>query len=366
MSVKFAVMWASMFDHRLKIVIDRQQLLSNVDAIAQTVPHSQLMPIVKANAYGHGANVICQALDSFGFPYFGFAAMSECHAIHALSLKTPLFLLSEPGFTECPIEYTYTVYSQAFAAHLNQLGEKLGCRYQIHIKVDIGMHRLGVPLKDAIQFITSISTQYPFLECTGVYAHMPCSEDAQNSVNQVHIKQFNILVYSLPENLKPITSLHLFNSGGITHFHSQAHSLVRVGGELYRDVMEVSSYVMALQFVSKGDGVGYDFKYRPTEDTIIAVVACGYADGYSTTLGGHASVLIAGQRYPVVGKICMDMFFVDLGLNHQIEIGENVVIIGKMEKEEITSYDLSSWSSLNYREITCGLGNGLRSLRIVR
>ena len=195
---------------------------------------------------------------------------------------------------------------------------------------------------------------------------MPCSEDGENLVNQDHIRLFSELVNKLPPALKSTAYLHLFNSGGIVHYASCAHSLVRFGGELYRDVMRVSSYVIALKYVQRGEGVGYDFTYRPVQNTTIAVVACGYADGLSTTLSHRGQVLIRGKRYRIVGKICMDMFFVDIGNDTSINNGDEVVIVGKMGPEKISTYDLSQWSSLNFREITCGFGNGLRALKIVR
>jgi alanine racemase len=355
-----------MFDHRVRISIDQKQLDLNVSTIVQNLPVSKLIPVVKANAYGHGSDIICPLLDHYGFPYFAFAALSECHTISQLGLKTPLFLLSEPGFLDCPLDYTYTVYSDSFASYLNQLGQRQSRAYQIHIKVDIGMNRLGVPFENASEFILSLQTKYPYLKCVGIFAHMPCSEDISNLINQVHIDRFNGLIERLPESFKQLCHFHLFNSGGVTYFGAQAHSLVRVGGDLYRDVMSVSSYIIALKKVNRGEGVGYDFKYRPLENTTIAIIACGYADGYSSLLGNKASVLIAGKRYPVVGKICMDMFFVDLGDDTRVSIGDEVILIGKSGNEKITNYDLSQWSSLNYREITCGIGNGLRTVKTVR
>jgi len=344
---------------RIVLSVDSRQLLANIEALERTLPTHKMMPIVKANAYGHGAIEICRILDPFSFRYFGLATLSECQQLTFAGIKTPLFLLSQPGLVECPAAYTYTVYSLDFAKHLNTQGERLGILFNVHLKVDVGMNRLGVPLSDAPAFLNTLRT-YPFLNCTGIYSHMPCSETPSDSSNLQHInafKEFHSLDLSLDS--------HLLNSGGLCHYFDDRYSLVRIGAELYRDVMTVSASVLMIKEVGANQGIGYDYTYFSSHPTRIAVVSCGYADGYSSLLGNKGRVLINGQIYPVVGRICMDMFFVDIGLSDDVFVGSEVVILGKQGQNKISATDLSGLCGLNVREITCLLGNGIRSIKIV-
>lgn len=343
--------------NRITIKIHLDQYKANLKRLAASLPTTCcIMAIVKADAYGHGAIDVAKAAIEEQVRYLGVATISEYNSLYQAGINYPTLLLSEPVFIETDTELaknlTYTVYTIDFIKRLEEFASRSSNFIKIHLKVDTGMNRLGIHSRHTSEMLSLIQ-KCPHLYLEGLYTHLSQSEISSSGFTQKQLKDF-LKIRKLVE----VPLIHSANSGGIRYFPDSYFSMVRVGLDSYQNVMEVMSRVLLIKDIPAGESVGYDAQFTASENINIAIISAGYADGISTSFKtGH--VFIKGNRYPIIGKICMDMFMVNLGNNDmKVRCGDEVTILGR------TSTTLEEWaaiSGLNPREITCLIGNGKRS-----
>lgn len=345
--------------NRITIKIHLDHYKANLKRIANSLPKGcGIMAIVKADAYGHGAVDVAKAAIEEHVTYLGVATISEYHSLYQAGIDYPTLLLSEPividSVTELPRHLTYTVYSVDFINSLEAYANQSSAVIKIHLKVDTGMNRLGIHSRDTSELL-SVIQQCPHLYLEGLYTHLAQSEISSSGFTQQQLKDFLKIKHSIEVPL-----IHCANSGGIRYFPDSYFSMVRVGLDSYQNVMEVMSRVLLIKDIPAGESVGYDGQFTASNDIKIAIVSAGYADGIST-LFRTGYVYIKNIRYPIIGKICMDMFMINLEKNDmKVRRGDEVNILGETST---TLDDWASMSGLNPREITCLIGNGKRSLK---
>ena len=346
--------------------MNRSQLVINLDKISENVSRIRshlkaetlIMAVIKADAYGCGAVEIAQHLSALHVNYFGVATSSEAIKLRQHNIKLPILLLSEPLDVEVldclQHGVEFTVYSIEFVEQLNKLGQQLDQIIPVQVKLNSGLNRLGVEPRSFQNFLERLQ-HCSNLKLNGIYSHFVESHKQRSEKTQSQIKLFHQSVKPLAEQNKTDFLTHMSNSAAVLNAGEYQCSMVRVGIEFYKDALTFQSTVIHIVSIKKGESVSYDARFIAQEDTRIAIIGLGYADGIST-ISDNASVLINGQQFPIVGRICMDMSLVDIG-DADIAVKDLCVFIGRSGDKSISLSDWSQWSQKNPREFLCGIGS---------
>jgi alanine racemase len=322
-------------------VIDLDAFRHNFSVVrAHVPPGTEIIAVVKANAYGHGADLIAGEAERCGAAMIGVARSQEALELIAGGVKRPLLVLGTPAHSLLEVTIRsgviHTVSSIEDAQAVSAAASRLATTAVVHVKVDTGMTRLGLDAGEAASDIERIA-RLPRLEIDGIFSHLA---DAENPDHDLGIQ---------------VPRKHCANSAAVLTCPESHYNAVRPGIMLYgylpseslvspsplRPVLSLRSAVVQLRTVEAGIGVSYGHRYRTTERTTLATVALGYGDGYSRLLTGRASALVGGRRFPVVGTICMDLVVLDIGPDADCRLGEEVVFIGRQGDETISAWDLA-------------------------
>lgn len=327
--------------------IDLDALRFNARSIADRVAPAQIIAVVKADAYGHGAPQIARVLETLPFvAMLAVAGVDEAQVLRASGIKAPILLLSAllPDEASAVVELglTPTVWTLELAVALDDAARKRKRRHKIHFKVDSGMNRLGVHWCDAARAFQTLS-RLENLQIEAVYTHFACADEdfaPQDDFNALQLRRFN--EFCAQAELPAGVWRHASNSAGALRFPAARLDLVRPGLALYgahpcrdlapdvelRPVMTWRARVTALKKVAQGAGVSYGQTWIAPRDCQIATLPAGYADGYGRSLSNCGEVLINGHRAPVVGRVTMDQILVDVS-GMEIKIGDIATLWGE-------------------------------------
>ncbi len=362
--------------HRpLWIEIDLKNLKKNFNLVKRIVGKSvKVLGVIKQNAYGHGLIPIAKKLVDLGIDFLGVGSIEEAISLRKEKITTPLLILSAvfPQSIDEIINYRIrpAVMDLRFAEALDRKARKNKVIVPIHIKVDTGMGRLGVRLKEAPRFILSIKKlKNIFLE--GIFTHFP-SADIDPLFTRKQIQLFDELILKMRRQNVNFKYIHCANSIGLIKYLSSHFNLVRPGIILYginpcsqlklnlHPVLSLKSRVIFIKTIEKGEGVSYHRTYIAPHSVKIAVISCGYADGYPWNLSNKAKVIIRDRYFRLRGRVCMDHIMVEV--KRDVKVGDEVILIGKSkEGRSITCEELAKWSETIPYEITTRL-----SLKIPR
>ena len=345
--------------------IDVDALRRNVDFLRSISPkNSELMPAVKANAYGHGAVLISRELNKMGVRAFCVATADEGVELRKHGIRGEILILGYTHPAQFPLlrlfRLSQTIVSYEYAKMLNNYG-KIHC----HIGIDTGMRRLGIRSDEQgkIQRIFEMKN----LIIDGIFTHLSADENTTPpdvSFTEQQAERFYNIVKSLAES-GYYPKVHLLASYGLLNYGYLGGDYVRVGIALYGGVentkllpvLSLKTRVTSVRKVYKGEPIGYGLKCVAHEDMHVASLAIGYADGLPRTLSdGQCSVLINGQRAPIVGKICMDQAIVDVS-QIQVKQGDIAVIIGTSGNETITANEIAAKAGTIPNDILSRIGN---------
>ncbi len=358
--------------------VDLDAFRRNVAAFVDFASPSFVCAVVKADGYGHGAVPCAKAAVHAGASWLGVALVEEAVELRNAGITAPILLLSEfPDGAETDVvtfDITPTVYSidkvrrlSAAAAGRSVIG--------VHIKVDTGMHRVGVQPTDALALAREVAT-LPSVELSGVFTHFAVADDPEHPYTARQIKLFDVVLNELRAAGVSPGIVHAANSAG-TLAHPAAHfDMVRVGVSLYgndpdsgmaaatsgvalQPILRLVSRVSHVKVLPAGESVSYGLRYTLQRESVVATVPIGYADGLSrrySSVGGE--VLINGRRYPIAGRVTMDQIIIDCGApdsSHPINPGDEVVLLGAQVEERITPWEMASKLDTIAYEITCAL-----------
>lgn len=359
--------------------ISRSALAHNIATIRSVVGEARICAVVKANGYGHGAQLVAPALLEAGADLLAVAIVDEGIELRDLGITAPILLLAEiPANTlRVAMEHdlTLTVGSLAGARAVAEVARELGGTYRVHLKVDTGMYRQGVDPADALEAAQILAT--PHLSLEGIYTHFPVADgvgehDREFTMNQ--IVTFTQLVAALAAKGFRPPLVHLANSAGALGHLDSVAGLVRPGLALYgyapagwlgdalasrglslRPAMTLRAHVVAARDVVAGERPSYGRRQPLTADSRIVTVPFGYADGYPRRLfDAGAYVLIDGQRFPLAGSVTMDQLLVNVG-TADVNVGDDVVLLGRDGIFSVTAEDWAVWASTITWEILCGI-----------
>ena len=336
---------------------------------------SEILAVIKANAYGHGAKEVALLLDKEGVNFFGVSDIDEGIALRKIGIEKPI-LLFETTLASCAKKIIDnklmpTVCTLELAKALNEYATKKRKTVDIHVKIDTGMGRLGVWHKEAFAFIGELM-KLNRLRIMGILTHFPAADSDENFTKK-QIECLYDLVVRLDKKGLIIPYIHAANSMGLAGYKTHVLNLARPGLMLYglyphkslkskvdlKPAMSIKSKVIFIRDIEKGRSVSYGRTFFSKNDMKVAVIPIGYNDGYFRLLSNKASVLIKGERCKVVGRVTMDQIIVDVSSVRNLKIGMPVVILGKQKKEIISADELAGYAkTINY-EIVCSLGNRL-------
>lgn len=344
--------------NRAYIEIDLKKYSDNLKKYIDLVPAETIvMAVVKADAYGHGSVEIAKRAIDTGAGYLGVAWAREAIELRNAGISAPILILSEPTINIAPqiveLDIVQSLYTADFAKYLNQAAKEIRKIAKVHIKVDTGMSRVGVKHDEAIELIKLVS-QYENIEIEGIFTHFACVDESQEYTLE-QIKRFNNLISDLEQSEFKFKYVHCANTAATEQYKETHMNMVRIGIGSYKDIITFKSRIAFTKAVSKGTKVSYGAEWTADKNTNIATISAGYADGYVRALSNKGKVLIDNKFYPVIGRICMDMFMVDLG-DDIYPIGEEVILIGKSKNNQITTDEIAEVANTIDYEILCGIG----------
>lgn len=380
---------------RAWIDLNMDALRHNVEYLQSLLPgRCALMPVVKANAYGHGAGLIAKELSAIGIRSFCVACVSEGIELRRQNIAGEILVLGYTHPDQFPLLDQYALTPTAVDhAHALALSSYACCAPRqkllpVHVAIDTGMHRLGEPAEHETQ-IREILT-LPGLQITGMYTHLASAsgtDPASQNFTREQIDSFYQLTAKLEKGIPRCVKLHLQASYGILRYPLQNVDCARPGIALYgllsnaadtrdfsdrlRPVLSLRARVASVHLLSPGESAGYDMAYTATRPTTVATITIGYADGLPRSLSQPAAqglqqdrgcVLLHGQRAPIVGRICMDQLLADVTALPQTRPGDIATLIGRDGQESISAANLADTCGTITNELLSCLGPRLERL----
>jgi alanine racemase len=352
------------------IEIDLGKLRRNLQLIRRDLPvATQLMAVVKDDAYGHGALEVARIALEEGAWGFGLSTLEEAIALRQGGLPAPLLLLGErqePELEWCVAhDLTVCVNEPHTVRALAQTAARFNKQVPVHLKINTGMSRYGVRWDEALPLVKQILSEKSLL-LEGVMTHFAQSDETEKGFANLQLSRFNEILQALKELKVPVKMRHTCNSGGFLDLPHAHLDMVRTGILMYgifpsqvcrripgiEPVMSVKAKIAAIQKLKPGEVVGYGMRYKAQDERRIAVLPIGYGDGFPRVRNeGYA--LIHGKRAPLIGGIAMDALMVDITDIPQAQMWDEAVIMGRQGDEEITARDIAKLkNSVTYDVLT--------------
>lgn len=352
--------------------IDLDAIKYNIDSIKRRVDTKELIAVVKADAYGHGALDVSKTLVENGATKLAVAVITEAMELRHGNINTPIMIL---GYT--PLEFAadlinydieQTIFDLEYAKKLSEIALNLGKKAKVHVALDTGMGRIGFLINDnSLNEILKISS-LKGLEVVGIFTHFATSDESDKNYSNKQYKKFTDFNEKLVSKGVNIPLKHVSNSGAIIDMPNTYLDGVRAGIVLYgyypsEDVLKqnldlkkaitIKTQVAHVKILDKNEYVSYGRKFKTERKSIIATLPIGYADGYSRALTGKAKVIINGKFAPVVGTICMDQCMIDVTDIGDVHVGDEVIVLGKDKDLKFDADDMAkAMGTINY-EVLC-------------
>lgn len=361
--------------YRVYADIDLDAIYENVkNAKALLKKDTKMMAIVKADGYGHGAVEVARQIDELVDAY-GVAILEEGIELRKAGFTKPILIL---GYTPKPLypamiryDIATAVFTMEMTKEISDTAVAMHKNANIHIKLDTGMSRIGFAItKESKEIIEQIA-KLPGIEIKGCFSHFARMDEKDKTKANEQFAKFTKMVNALEKDGVDLGIRHISNSAGIMEAPEVQMDMVRNGICLYglypseevqkerlplKPAMELKAYVSYVKTLEPGVEIGYGGTYTTTKKTRVATIPVGYADGYSRCLSGKGSVLIHGKKAPILGRVCMDQFMVDVTDIDNVCVGDRVTLFGKDGDSCITIEEISAMAhSFNY-EFVCDIG----------
>ena len=357
----------------------------DLDAIWENMVHmkeniaenTKILAVIKTDGYGHGGVPIAKMLEQLDF-MFGYAAATyeEAHVLREAGVKKPILIL---GYT---FPYCYeelireeirpAVYRRDTVEELAAAAAKVGKKAKVHIKVDTGMGRIGItPDEEGLEFVRFL-IEHPELEVEGIFTHFAKSDETDKTSANHQLELFQNFIDKIQTELGiTIPVKHCSNSAAILEMPQANMDMVRAGITTYglypseevskdivplRAAMSLYSHIVYCKTIHSGQSVSYGGLFTAQKDTRVATIPVGYGDGYPRSLSGKGYVLIHGKKAPILGRVCMDQFMVDISEIPEAMDGDKVTLLGMDGTERITAEELGELSGRFNYEFVCDLG----------
>ena len=357
--------------------IDLAALRYNYSRIREAVNREcGILAVVKADAYGHGFMDVALELEKLGVTAFGVAFLAEGIQLRKSGIDRPILLLGGiyPGQEKKCVGFNLStaVFDLSQAQALDAAAARLYRKAKVHVKIDTGMGRLGVPYTEAGLFFQQLG-ELQHIEVEGILSHFASADELDQAGREYTEKQairFRAAVQSAAASGFTPRYLHIANSAAAFGLELNGCNLVRPGIALYgalpsadfagkmelRPVMTLKSRIAMLKWVDPGTSISYARRYTASERTLVASVPVGYADGYRRSLTNRGEALVRGVRVPVIGTVCMDWIMLAVSSVADVAVGDEVVLMGSDQAGNcIRAEELAEWSQTISYELFCGI-----------
>jgi alanine racemase len=372
---------------RAWVEIDLTALSHNVRQFKGLLsPVTQLMAVVKADAYGHGALTVAQTALQAGASWLGVATVPEGIELRTAGLQAPIMVMGAVNSTEemqavahWRLQPTLVMPKQAlmFSDALSRLGVAPSRPIQAHLKLDTGMSRLGFPWADAVEFVQFVQ-QLPHINICSVYSHLATADSPDPATMHLQHQRFEVAIQQLQQQQLLPRRLHLANTAATLADPSLHYNMVRVGLGLYglypaphlatlvdlKPVMQVKARITHIKEVPAGTGISYGHQHVTQRPTRVAVVGVGYADGVPRALSNQLQVSIKGTLAPQIGAITMDQLMLDVSHIPDLQEGDIVTLLGQDGPQNLTADDWATLTGTISWEILCGFKHRLPRIAI--
>ncbi len=353
--------------------INRGAVKHNVTELGSFLkPGVERLAVVKANAYGHGDVEVARAALDAGATRLGVALVEEGIRFREAGIEAPVLLLVEPPLAaaKAVVDHRLTpgISTRTGAEALNEAASIAGVRLPVHVCVDTGMHREGIPYEEGVAFTTEVA-RMSSLEVEGLWSHFALGEQEAHPFTAGQIERFATFCDDVAKAGIDVAVRHLTSSAGIVLYPDSHFDLVRMGIMLYglyphealrsrcdlRPAMRLTSAVSLVRRLAKGEAISYGLTWAPDEDTTIANIPIGYGDGFARVLSNKGDVLIGNKRRRIAGRVTMDTIMASCE-SDDVGVGDEVVLIGSQGGEEITATEIAdNIGTINY-EVVCSVG----------
>lgn len=361
--------------HRIEARIDLSAIRKNITTVqALNPPDRKTLLVIKADAYGHGAVTLAEKLGDLA-DYFGVAEIDEAVELRKNGVTKPILILGYTDETEYEdlINYdvTQAVYDVEKCRVLSRLAERMGKKARVHIKVDSGMHRIGfLTDADGVNAAEQLFSM-PGLSVEGIFTHFARADELDKTSANQQYEDFSRFVKELESRGHDLGIRHIDNSAGAMELHSNGFDMMRLGIVIYglypseevdhsiriTPAMQLTSRITHVKMLPAGAGISYGHTFVTDRETRVATVSAGYADGYPRAQSGKGRVLIHGQYAPILGRVCMDQFMVDVTHIPEAEVGDTVVLFGTDGENHISVEEVAEpANSFNY-ELVCNVAH---------
>jgi alanine racemase len=354
------------------VEVDLDRLDANLDLLQGHAGQDRdLLLVVKADAYGHGAVEVARSAAGRGVRHFGVATLHEGIQLRHGGIEANIWVLSPLLESEIPeaVEHRLepTLPSLSFARSLSAVSLGRGRATRVHVEVDTGMGRTGIDPDDAIPFLREVD-ELPGLRLGSVYTHFPEADSANSDFTLGQWKSFHDLLVKLEEmGIRP-PFLHAANSAALLRYPEVLGNLVRPGLAAYglsppnaadldlQPTMSFKSRLVQVRNLPAGRSISYGRDFVTERPSVIGVVPVGYGHGYSWLCSNRGAMLVAGRRAPIVGRVTMDLTMIDLTDHEAVEPGEEVILFGRQNGVALPVEEVAGWSGTLSYEVLCTIG----------
>jgi len=345
-----------------QVEVNLPRLTANYRAIQAHAAPAAVMPILKANAYGHGLVEVARHMQSLGAPYLGVAFLEEGILLREAGVTTPILVLGGIIGNQVPLflehDLTLTASSVEKLGQIEEAARAMGVRAKVHLKIDTGMERIGVHYYSA-ESLLEASLACTHFEVEGIFSHFANADVADPAYSQLQLERFHgVLAFYARRGLPRPPLRHMANSAALARFPAAHFDMVRAGLLLYgvypsaavprtvavRPSLSWKSRVVYFKVVLPDHPVSYGSTWQSDHPVRLVTVPVGYGDGYFRALSNRAEVIIRGRRYPIVGNVCMDQLMVNIEWQTAYN-GDEVILLGEAEGgAAVTVEELAGWA----------------------
>lgn len=359
---------------RVCAYIDLNNLRHNIEEIHKCNPNADIMCVIKADAYGHGSVEFAKILEKYDYVYgFAVATCDEGIELRINGIRKPILVLGYTFKSSYHSMITYsimpTIISYDMAKDFNDECVKMNSTINVHIKIDTGMGRIG--FRDNEDDLAEISriNELSNLHLQGIFTHFAKADETDLTYAKKQLNTFHDVINKLSDRGIQFDIVHAANSASIIQFKEATFDMVRAGIILYglwpsdevshlidiRPIMSIKSHVVFVKEIEKGDSISYGGTFVASKNMKVATIPVGYGDGYSRGLSNKGYVLINGHKAPILGRVCMDQFMVDVtGID--VNVLDEVTLLGTDGNNTITMEELGEMSGRFNYEFTCDIG----------
>jgi alanine racemase len=350
-----------------RVEVDLKRLADNFRKVKKHVSPVKVMPILKANAYGHGLVRIAQFYQDLKADYLGVAVVEEGILLRESGINIPILVLGGIWGNQVPLflehDLTITASSIDKLNQIDDIADQMKIKAKVHLKIDTGMERIGVHYYNAEKFLDA-AYNCKNIVVEGIYSHFASADAAELSYTRLQLERFEDVLTYFDKRSIEVPMRHISNSGAVLQLPEANFDMVRPGIMLFgvyptqevertidvEPTLTWKSLVVYFKVIKAGHPVGYDSTWKSDSNIRAVTIPVGYGDGYMRSMSPKAEVLISEKRFPVIGTISMDQIVANIE-NDSAYNGDEVILLGRDGDNSITCEELAEWAGTNPYEI---------------